>query len=250
MSKILVSIKRVVDFNVRIRIKQDKTGIETANVKMSINPFDEIALEEAIRLKEKGQANETVVVTIGPPESREILLSALAMGIDRAILITTQHVLEPINVAKILKACVLKEKPSLVILGKQAIDDDCNQVGQMLAALLDWPQGTFASKITLQDKTLEVVREIDGGLETLALTLPAVVTTDLRLNKPRYISLPNIMKAKQKPIDEQPLDSLSLDWVAHTQVLEVMPPTQKKGGQKVTSVKELVTKLREEAKVL
>jgi electron transfer flavoprotein beta subunit len=250
MSKILVSIKRVVDFNVRIRIKQDKTGIETANVKMSINPFDEIALEEAIRLKEKGQANETVVVTIGPPESREILLSALAMGIDRAILITTQHVLEPINVAKILKACVLKENPSLVILGKQAIDDDCNQTGQMLAALLDWPQGTFASKITLQDKTLEVVREIDGGLETLALTLPAVVTTDLRLNKPRYISLPNIMKAKQKPIDEQSLDSLSLDRVAHTKVLEVMPPTQKKGGQKVTSVKELVTKLREEAKVL
>lgn len=248
--KILVSIKRVIDFNVKVRVKSDNSGVETANVKMSINPFDEIALEEAIRLKEQGIASELIVVSIGPEGCQEILRSALAMGMDRAIHIKTDVSFEPLNIAKILQSVIKTQMPSLVILGKQAIDDDCNQTGQMLAGLLNWPQGTFASKLVFQDQTVQVTREVDGGLETLALNLPAVITTDLRLNKPRYISLPNIMKAKQKSITTELLESLNLELKAHSIVKEIRAPEPKKGGIKVASVQELVTKLHDEARVL
>ena len=250
MTKILVCIKRVVDFNVKIRVKADHSGVETTNVKMSINPFDEIAIEEAIRLKEQGIANEIVVASIGPDGCQETLRSALAMGMDRAIHLKTDQEFEPINIAKILQHLVLKEEPQLVILGKQAIDDDCNQTGQILAALLNWPQGTFASKVILKEDHVTVTREIDGGLETLELNLPAVITTDLRLNKPRYISLVNIMKAKQKQIEMLPVDSLPFKLTAHSIIKEITPPGQKKTGLMVTSVQELVSKLHEEAKVL
>lgn len=250
MKKILVSIKRVIDYNVKIRIKADESGVETNNVKMSINPFDEIALEEAIRLKEQGVAGELMVVAIGPQGCQEVLRSALAMGMDRAIHIQCDSVLEPIHVTKILQSVVAKEQPQLVLLGKQAIDDDCNQTGQMLAALLNWPQGTFASKVVVNEEHVIVTREVDGGLETLKLTLPAVVTTDLRLNKPRFISLPNIMKAKQKPLEMYPLDSLGITIKAHTKIIKICPPSSKKAGIKVDSVKELVAKLHEEAKVI
>ncbi|MBA2653878.1 MAG: electron transfer flavoprotein subunit beta/FixA family protein [Gammaproteobacteria bacterium] len=250
MQKILVSIKRVVDYNVKIRVKSDHSGIETSNVKMSMNPFDEIAVEEALRLKEQGLVNETLVISIGPEGCQEVLRSALAMGIDRAIHILTDQQFEPINIAKILQWVVEKEQPELVVLGKQAIDDDCNQTGQMLAALLKWPQGTFASKVEIQGQEAIVTREVDGGLETLALILPAVITTDLRLNKPRYISLPNIMKAKQKTLETLPFDSLGLALKSHSIVKSITPPSQKKKGVTVESVQELIKKLHEEAKVI
>lgn len=250
MKKVLVTIKRVIDYNVKIRVKSDQSGVETSNVKMSINPFDEIALEEAIRLKEQGLVTEAVVVSVGDEGCQEILRSALAMGMDRAVHIKTDLMLEPINIAKILHHLISKEQPDVVILGKQAIDDDCNQTGQMLAALLDWPQGTFVSKIQLEENKVIVVREIDGGLETLELTLPAVITTDLRLNKPRYTSLPNIMKAKQKPLDTLLLDTLPLDLAAHSQIKEVRSPLKKKVGVKVNTAEELVAKLHDEAKVI
>lgn len=250
MEKIIVGIKRVVDYTIKVRIKPDHSGIETANVKMSINPFDEIALEEAIRLKEKGLVQETIAISIGPEGCQESLRAALAMGMDRAIHVVTTLPIEPINVAKILRHFVLEEKPQLILLGKQAIDDDCNQTGQMLAALLSWPQATFASQIELEEHQVTVTREIDGGLEKLMLQLPAVITTDLRLNKPRYISLPNIMKAKQKKIISLDLNSLALALEPHIELLEILPPTKKKIGIKVDSVQELVNKLHEEAKVL
>jgi electron transfer flavoprotein beta subunit len=248
--KILVAVKRVIDFNVKVRIKSDGSGIETANVKMSMNPFDEIALEEAIRLKEKEVATEVVVVSIGNTAVQETLRNGLALGADRAIWIQTDLELESLSVAKILKAIVQQESPQLVILGKQAIDDDCNQTGQMLAALLNWPQGTFASKIVIDNQQLEVTREIDGGLETLQLKLPAVVTTDLRLNHPRYASLPNIMKAKQKPLTTIPLEQLSCDIKPHLKTLKLETPPTRKAGIKVTSVAELIDKLKNEAKVI
>jgi electron transfer flavoprotein beta subunit len=242
--KILVAIKRVVDFNVKIRVKADGTGVELANVKMAMNPFDEIAVEEAVRFKEKGKAKEIVVCTIGPQAAAETLRTALAMGADRAIHVKTDRPVEPLAVAKILKKLVEAEKPDLVILGKQAIDDDCNQTGQMLAALLGWPQGTFASKVEPKDGKIEVTREIDGGLETVSLALPAVVTTDLRLNEPRYASLPNIMQAKRKPIDEKTPDGLGVELAPRLEVLKVEEPPKRKGGVKVASVAELVEKLK------
>lgn len=247
--RILVPIKRVVDYNIRIRVKADGSGIETANVKMSMNPFDEIAVEEAVRLKEHNIANELIAVSIGTEGCQEVLRSALAMGMDRAIHIKTEETFEPINIAKILQKIVEQHQPNLVILGKQAIDDDCNQTGQMLAALLDWPQGTFASKIVVTDKA-RVTREVDGGLETLELSLPAVITTDLRLNKPRYSTLPNIMKAKTKPLETLSLSDLSLDLMPHSKVLAIKPPSEKKAGIMVNTVQELIQKLHEEAKVI
>jgi electron transfer flavoprotein beta subunit len=251
MRKVLVGIKRVVDFNIKIRVKADRSGIETTNLKMSINPFDEIAIEQAVQWQEQGWAKETVGVSIGPEGCEETLRAALAMGLDKAIHVKTNSDLEPINIAQIFAHLVSREKPRIVILGKQAIDDDCNQTGQMLAALLDWPQGTFASKVILSEEySLSLIREIDGGLETLELTLPAVITTDLRLNKPRYISLPNIMKAKQKKIETILLETLPLKISSHSRILEITPPSKKKGGIKVASVGELVTKLHEEARVL
>ena len=222
--KILVPVKRVVDYNVKIRVKPDGSGVELANVKMSMNPFDEIAVEEAIRLKEAGKATEIVAVSIGPQAAAETIRTALAMGADRGILVKTDTVVEPLAVAKILKAIVAAEAPGLVILGKQAIDDDCNQTGQMLAALLDWPQGTFASKVSLADGTVDVTREIDGGLETVSLKLPAIVTTDLRLNEPRYASLPNIMKAKKKPLDEKTPADFGIDVNPRLSVLKTAEP--------------------------
>jgi electron transfer flavoprotein beta subunit len=248
--KILVPIKRVVDFNVKIRVKADRTGVELANVKMSMNPFDEIAVEEAVRKKEEGAATEVVAVTIGPAQSQETLRTAMAVGADRGILIETPEAPEPLAVAKLLKAVVDAESPDLVILGKQAIDDDCNQTGQMLAALLGWPQGTFASKLEIADGTATVTREIDGGLETLALTLPAVVTTDLRLNEPRYASLPNIMKAKRKPIETRTPADFGVDVTPRLTLLEMTEPPKRKSGVKVDSVQELVEKLKTEAGVL
>lgn len=243
--KVLVPVKRVVDYNVKIRVKSDQTGVELANVKMSMNPFDEIGVEEAVRLKEAGKATEVIVVSIGPAGASETLRTALAMGADRGILVKTDETVEPLNVAKILKGVVEAEKPDLVILGKQAIDDDCNQTGQMLAALLGWPQGTFASKVEPAEGKLLVTREIDGGLQTLDLKLPAVVTTDLRLNEPRYASLPNIMKAKKKPIDEKTPGDFGVDVAARLQVLKVTEPPQRKAGIKVESVADLVSKLKE-----
>lgn len=248
--KVLVAVKRVIDYNVKIRVKADKSGVETANVKMSMNPFDEIAVEEAIRLKEAGMATEIVAISIGPTQSQETIRTALAMGADRGILVQTDADLQPLAVAKVLKAIVEKEQPTLVILGKQAIDDDSNQTGQMLAALLGWAQGAFASKITIADSSAQVVREIDGGLETVQVKLPAVMTADLRLNTPRYASLPNIMKAKKKPIETVKLDELGVDATPRLKILKVEEPPQRQAGIKVGSVAELVDKLRNEAKVI
>jgi len=248
--KVLVPVKRVIDFNVKIRVKSDGSGVELANVKMSMNPFDEIAVEEGLRLKEKGHASEIVCVSIGPPQAAETIRTGLAMGADRGILVKTDTMPEPLAVAKILKAIVDEEQPGLVILGKQAIDDDCNQTGQMLAALTGWPQGTFASKLVLQDGQLLVTREVDGGLQTVRLKPPAIVTTDLRLNEPRYASLPNIMKAKKKPIDDKTPDAYGVDIAPRLDVLKTSEPAGRKSGVKVKSVAELVDKLHNEAKVL
>jgi electron transfer flavoprotein beta subunit len=248
--KILVPVKRVVDYNVKIRVKPDGSGVELANVKMSMNPFDEIAVEEAIRLKEKGVATEIVVVSIGPQGAAETIRTGLAMGADRGIHVKTDAVVEPLAVAKILKGIVAEEAPGLVILGKQAIDDDANQTGQMLAALLGWPQGTFASKIEVAADSVSVTREVDGGLQTVKLNVPAIVTTDLRLNEPRYASLPNIMKAKKKPIDEKTPDSYGVDVAPRLKVLKTAEPGGRKAGVKVASVAELVGKLKNEAGVL
>jgi electron transfer flavoprotein beta subunit len=248
--KVLVPVKRVVDYNVKIRVKADGSGVDLANVKMSMNPFDEIAVEEAIRLKEAGTASEIVAVSVGPQQSQETLRTALAMGADRAILVTTEHSPEPLAVAKILKAIAEEEKPDLVILGKQAIDDDCNQTGQMLAALLGWPQGTFASKVTATDGGLEVTREIDGGLQTVKLNLPAIVTTDLRLNEPRYASLPNIMKSKKKPLDVKTAEEIGVDTSPRLKVLRTGEPPKRQAGVMVGSVTELVSRLKTEAGVI
>ncbi|MGU9979982.1 electron transfer flavoprotein subunit beta/FixA family protein [Phreatobacter sp. HK31-P] len=248
--KILVPVKRVVDYNVKIRVKPDGSGVELANVKMSMNPFDEIAVEEALRLKEKGAATEIVVVSIGPQGAAETIRTALAMGADRGIHVKTDATVEPLAVAKILKGVVGEEAPGLVILGKQAIDDDANQTGQMLAALLGWPQGTFASKVDVAGDAVSVTREVDGGLQTVKLNTPAIVTTDLRLNEPRYASLPNIMKAKKKPIDEKSPDAYGVDVAPRLTVLKTTEPGGRKAGVKVASVAELVGKLKNEAGVL
>jgi electron transfer flavoprotein beta subunit len=250
--KILVAVKRVVDYAVKIRVKADGSGIELANVKMSMNPFDEIAVEEAVRLKEKGTATEVVVVSIGSAKAQETLRTALAIGADRAILVETAEgaIVEPLAVAKILKSVIAAEQPQMVIMGKQAIDDDCNQTGQMLAALLGWPQGTFASKIEPAGDSVSVTREVDGGLETLKLGLPAIVTTDLRLNEPRYPTLPNIMKAKKKPLETKKPEDFGVDIAPRLQVLKTTEPPQRKGGVKVADVAELVAKLKTEAGVL
>lgn len=248
--KVLVAVKRVVDYNVKIRVKADLTGVETANVKMSMNPFDEIAVEEAIRLREQGKVTEVVAVSIGPAQSQETIRTALAMGADRGIHVAAEGEIQPLAVAKLLKAVVAAEAPGLVILGKQAIDDDSNQTGQMLAALLGWPQGAFASKVTIGDGRVEVTREVDGGLETVDLALPAIVTTDLRLNEPRYASLPNIMKAKKKPIDALTPEGLGVDVAPRLTTLSVEEPAKRQAGAKVGSVAELVDKLRNEAKVI
>jgi Electron transfer flavoprotein, beta subunit len=248
--KVVVAVKRVVDFNVKVRVKPDGSGVETANVKMSMNPFDEIAVEEAVRLKEGGSASEVVAVSVGVAQCQETLRSALAIGADRGILIETEASLEPLTVAKLLKRVVEKESPDLVIMGKQAIDDDSNQTGQMLAALLKWPQGTFASKVVVGNGEVVVTREVDGGLETLSLTLPALVTTDLRLNEPRYASLPNIMKAKKKPIEKLFPAELGVDITPHLVILKVEEPKKRTAGIRVGSVEELLYKLRHEAKVI
>ncbi len=248
--KVLVPVKRVIDYNVKVRVKTDQTGVDLANVKMSMNPFDEISVEEAVKLKEKGAATEVVAISIGSQQASETIRTALAMGADRGILVKTIDDVEPIAVAKILKAVCEAEKPDLVILGKQAIDDDSNQTGQMLAARLGWPQGTFASKVAVEGDGLTVTREIDGGLETVSVALPAVVTTDLRLNEPRYASLPNIMKAKKKPIDTLNPAELGVDTAPRLVTLKVEEPAKRKAGIKVGSVTELVDKLRNEAKVI
>ena len=248
--KILVSVKRVVDFNVKVRVRADGSGVETANVKMSMNPFDEIAVEEAVRLKEKGIATELVAVSCGVAGCQETLRTALALGADRAILVESDADLQPLAVAKLLKAVAGREKPQLVLMGKQAIDDDANQTGQMLAALLDWPQATFASKIDIAPGQATVKREIDGGLETVAMPLPAVITADLRLNEPRYATLPNIMKAKKKPLEVVKPDALGVDVAPRLVVLKVAEPPKRKGGGKVADAKELVAKLRHEVKVI
>ncbi len=250
MMKILVPVKRVVDFNVKIRVKSDGSGVELANIKMSMNPFDEIAVEEAIRLKEAGKATEIVAVSIGPAQASETIRTALAMGADRGILVKTEGTVEPLAVAKILKAIVDAEKPGLVIMGKQAIDDDCNQTGQMLAALLGWSQGTFASKLVIDGDNIMVTREVDGGLQTVKLKAPVIVTTDLRLNEPRYASLPNIMKAKKKPIEEKTPDAYGADITPRLQVLKTTEPPGRQSGVKVGSVAELVGKLKNEAGIL
>ncbi|WP_293811398.1 electron transfer flavoprotein subunit beta/FixA family protein [uncultured Bosea sp.] len=248
--KLLVPVKRVVDYNVKIRVKADGSGVELSNVKMSMNPFDEIAVEEALRLKEAGKASEVVVVSIGPAQAAETIRTGLAMGADRGILVKVDGAVEPLGVAKLLKKLVEQEAPGLVILGKQAIDDDSNQTGQMLAALLDWPQATFASKVVLGDGSAEVTREVDGGLQTLSVALPAIVTTDLRLNEPRYASLPNIMKAKKKPLDETSAETLGVDVTPRLKVLKTSEPPGRSAGIKVGSVAELVSKLKNEAGVL
>ncbi|MDB5649974.1 MAG: Electron transfer flavoprotein beta subunit-like protein [Hyphomicrobiales bacterium] len=248
--KVLVPVKRVVDYNVKIRVKSDGSGVELANVKMSMNPFDEIAVEEALRLKEAGKATEVVVVSIGPAQAAETIRTGLAMGADRGILVKVDGAVEPLAVAKLLKAIVEAEQPGLVIMGKQAIDDDCNQTGQMLAALLGWGQGTFASKVELAEGTVDVTREVDGGLQTVSLKLPAIVTTDLRLNEPRYASLPNIMKAKKKPIDEKTAADYGVDVSPRLSVLKTSEPPGRKAGVKVADVAELVSKLKNEAGVL
>jgi electron transfer flavoprotein beta subunit len=248
--KLLVAVKRVVDFNVKVRVKGDGTGVETANVKMSMNPFDEIAVEEAVRMKEAGKASEIIAVSMGPAQCQETIRTALAMGADRGILVLHEGELQPLAVAKLLKAIADKEKPDLVILGKQAIDDDSNQTGQMLAALMSAPQATFASKIVVEDGGLAVTREVDGGLETVGIKLPAVVTTDLRLNEPRYASLPNIMKAKKKPIEQMKPEQLGVDVAPRLAILKVAEPAKRQGGVKVKTVQELVAKLKTEAKVI
>ena len=252
--KVLVPVKRVVDFNVKVRVRSDGSGVDTANVKMSMNPFDEIAVEEAVRLKEKGIATELVAVSCGVVGCQETLRTALALGADRAILVETDAELQPLAVAKLLKSVVEREKPQLVLMGKQAIDDDANQTGQMLAALLDWPQATFASKIDIAaaggGMQATVKREIDGGLETLVMPLPAVITADLRLNEPRYATLPNIMKAKKKPLEVVKPDALGVDVTPRLTVLKIAEPPKRKGGGKVADAKELVAKLRHEAKVI
>jgi len=248
--KALVSIKRVIDFNVKVRVKPDGTGVETANVKMSMNPFDEIAVEEAVRLKEAGVVTEIVVVSCGVQACQETLRTALAIGADRAILVETNEELQPLAVAKLLKAVCQKEAPQLVILGKQAIDDDCNQTGQMLAALLGWSQATFASKLVVDKEQAKVTREVDGGLETIAIKLPAIVTTDLRLNEPRYVTLPNIMKAKKKTLETLKPDALGVDVAPRLQTIKVVEPPKRKAGVKVPDPKALVERLRNEAKVI
>ena len=248
--KVLVPVKRVVDYNVKVRVKSDGTGVELANVKMSMNPFDEIAVEEALRLKEAGKATEVVVVSIGPAQASETIRTGLAMGADRGILVKAEGNVEPLAVAKILKAVAEAEKPGLIILGKQAIDDDSNQTGQMLAGLLGWPQATFASKLKIEGDGAEVTREVDGGLETIRIKLPAVMTTDLRLNEPRYASLPNIMKAKKKPIDALTPEALGVDPKPRLKILKVVEPPKRQSGIKVKTVQELVEKLRSEAKVI
>jgi len=248
--KILVAVKRVVDYNVKVRVKSDQTGVDLSNVKMSMNPFDEIAVEEALRMKEAGTVDEIIAVSIGVQQCQETIRTALAMGADRGILVKTDEVIEPLHVAKVLKAVVDEEQPGLVILGKQAIDDDCNQTGQMLAALLGWPQGTFASKIEFADGTANVTREVDGGLQTLTLKLPMIVTTDLRLNEPRYASLPNIMKAKKKPIDEKTPEDLGVNMAPRLTTLNVAEPPKRVAGAIVADAAELVQKLRNEAGVI
>jgi len=248
--KILVPVKRVIDYNVKVRVKADGSGVETANVKMSMNPFDEIAVEAAVRLQEAGVASEVVVVSIGTAQSQETIRAALAMGADRGVLVETDVAPEPLAVARLLAELVGREQPGLVILGKQAIDDDANQTGQMLAALLDWPQGTFISGLDVADGEATVVREIDGGLETLALTLPAVLSVDLRLNEPRYAKLPNIMKAKKKPLETVTPEALGVDVTPRLETLKVSEPPKRSGGVLVNSVDELVDRLRNEAKVI
>jgi electron transfer flavoprotein beta subunit len=248
--KALVAVKRVIDYNVKIRVKADKSGVETANVKMSMNPFDEIGVEEALRLREAGVVEEVVAVSLGPAQCQETIRTALAMGADRGILVETNAELQPLAVAKLLKAVILDEEPGIVILGKQAIDDDCNQTGQMVSALLGWPQATFASKIKIADGKAEVTREVDGGLETISISLPAIVTTDLRLNEPRYASLPNIMKARRKPIATATPEALGVDVAPRLLVLKVEEPAKRQGGKKVASVAELVEKLKTEARVI
>ena len=248
--KVLVAVKRVIDFNVKIRVKSDNTGVETANVKMAMNPFDEIAVEEGIRLREAGTASELVVVSLGVEQCQETIRTALAMGADRGILVATETELQPLAVAKLLKAVVDREDPGLVILGKQAIDDDSNQTGQMLAALLGWPQGTFASALVVGDGTFEVTREVDGGLETLSLGTPAVITSDLRLNTPRYASLPNIMKSKKKPIDVLTPDDLGVDVAPRLETLKVVEPAKRQAGVRVADADDLLDRLRNESKVI
>ena len=250
MMKVLVPVKRVVDYNVKVRVKSDGTGIDTANVKMSMNPFDEIALEEAVRLKEAGKATEVIAISCGATPCQETLRTAMAIGADRAILVETAAELEPLAVAKLVKALADKEQPRLIILGKQAIDDDSNQTGQMLAALLDWPQATFASKVVLEDGKVTVTREVDGGLETLSLSLPAIVTTDLRLNEPRYVTLPNIMKAKKKPLDVVKAEQLGVDCTPRLKTLKVVEPARRAAGIMVPDAATLVAKLRNEAKAI
>ena len=248
--KVLVPVKRVVDYNVKVRVKSDGTGVDIANVKMSMNPFDEIAVEEAMRLKELGKATEVIAVSCGVTQCQETLRTAMAIGADRAILAETDADLQPLAVAKLLKAIADKEQPQLIILGKQAIDDDCNQTGQMLAALLGWPQATFASKLVIEDGKAVVTREVDGGLETLSLSLPAIVTTDLRLNEPRYVTLPNIMKAKKKTLDVMTPDALGVDVAPRLKTLKVTEPAKRTAGTMVPDIATLVTKLRNEAKVI
>ena len=248
--KILVAVKRVIDYNVQIRVKEDRTGVVTENVKMSSNPPDDNAIEEAVKIKESGNASEVIAVTVGEEKSQETIRKALAVGIDRGIHVKADGVIEPISVAKILQKIVEKEKPDLVFMGKQAIDDDCNQTGQMLSALLNWPQATFVSKIEIKDKKLEAVREVDEGLETIEVNIPAVVTCDLRLNEPRYASLPNIMKAKKKPIEQISASELGVDITPRVQQIKVEEPPKRKSGIKVASVTELVQKLKNEAKVI
>ena len=248
--KVLVPIKRVVDYNVKIRVKSDNSGVELSNVKMSMNPLDEIAVEEAIKLKEAGTVSEIVVLSIGPQQSQETIRTALAMGADRGILVKTDELVEPLNVAKIIKSVSEEENPDLIILGKQAIDDDSNQTGQMLAALLGWSQGTFASELKINDGKANVVREIDGGLQTLEITLPSIITTDLRLNEPRYASLPNIMKAKKKPIDEKLPEDYNIEISPMLEIVKVSEPAQREAGIKVETVEELVDKLKNEAGVI
>ena len=248
--KVLVSIKRVVDYNVKIRVKSDNSGVELDNVKMSMNPFDEIAVEEAIRLKEAGTVSEIIVLSIGPQQSQETIRTALAMGADRGILIKTDELVEPLNVAKLIKAVSDEENPEIIILGKQAIDDDSNQTGQMLSALLGWSQGTFASELKISDGKINVIREVDGGLQTINLKLPSVITTDLRLNEPRYASLPNIMKAKKKPIEEKSPEDYNIEITSMLEVVKVSEPAQREAGIKVETVEELVDKLKNEAGVI
>jgi electron transfer flavoprotein beta subunit len=248
--KVLVSVKRVVDYNVKVRVKSDGTGVDIANVKMSMNPFDEIAVEEAVRLKEKGVVTEIIAVSCGVTQCQETLRTAMAIGADRAILVETAVELQPLAVAKLLKALVDKEQPGLVILGKQAIDDDCNQTGQMLAALADLPQGTFASKVEINDGKASITREVDGGSETVSLSLPAVITTDLRLNEPRYVTLPNIMKAKKKPLETLTPEALGVDVAPRIKTLKVVEPAKRSAGIKVPDVATLVAKLKTEAKVI